>query len=121
MYNVQVVNSPGGNSCSLMYAGSGFCQVRPAAYLGGGGTAYSNSAFERLLSNFPDGPASYFTPPVLTAAGIPPPGIGRNIFRGPRYSSVDFTLAKAFGFPRARVLGENLKLEIRANFYNIFN
>ena len=122
VYNVQVVNSPGGNSCSLIYPGSGFCQVRPAAYLGGGGTDYSNNTFKKLLSNFPNGPASYFMPPVLTSAGIPPaPGIGRNIFRGPRYSSVDFTLAKAFGFPRARVLGENSKLEIRANFYNIFN
>jgi hypothetical protein len=121
-YNVQIINSPGGNSCSLIYPGSGFCTVRPAAYLGGAGSNYSNSTFEKPLGNFPNGPASYFTPPVLSTSGIPPaPGIDRNTFRGPRYSSVDFTLGKAFGFPHLPVLGENAKLDIRANFYNIFN
>jgi hypothetical protein len=121
-YNVQIINSPGGNTCSLIYPGSGFCTVRPGAYLGGAGSNYSNSTFEKSLGNFPNGPATYFTPPALTTSGIPAaPGIDRNTFRGPRYSSVDFTLAKAFGFPRLPVLGENSKLEIRANFYNLFN
>jgi len=122
VYNVQIINSPGGNACSLIYPGSGLCQVRPAAYLGGRGTDYSNSTFEKLLGNFPNGPASYFTPPSLSTNGIPPaPGMGRNTFRGPRYSSVDFTISKAFGLPHMRVLGENAKLEFRANFYNVFN
>ncbi len=122
VYNVVVDNSPGGNTCSLIYAGSGLCTVRPAAYLGGAGTNYSNSTLEKPLGNFPNGPASYFTPPVLSTSGIPPaPGMDRNTFRGPRYSSVDFTLGKAFGFPRLPVLGENAKLDIRANFYNLFN
>jgi hypothetical protein len=121
-YNVQVEGSPGGNTCSLIYPGSGFCTVRPAAYLGGAGTNFSNSTFEKPLGNFPNGPAAYFTPPVLSASGIPPaPGIDRNTFRGPRYSSVDFTIAKAFGFPHMPVLGEKAKLDIRANFYNLFN
>jgi hypothetical protein len=43
------------------------------------------------------------------------------LIRGPRYSSVDFTIAKAFGLPSAKVIGENAKLEIRANFFNPFN
>lgn len=121
-YNVQILNSPGGNTCSLIYPGSGFCSVRPGAYLGGAGSDYSNSTFEKSLGNFPNGPTTYFTPPTLTTTGIPAaPGIDRNSFRGPRYSSVDFTLAKAFGIPRLPVLGENAKLDIRANFYNIFN
>jgi hypothetical protein len=122
VYNVQVVDSPSGNSCSLIFPGSGFCQVRPAAYLGGAGTDYGNSTFERLLGNFPNGPASYFTPPALTATGIPPvPGIGRNTFLGSRYSSLDFTVSKSFGLAQARVIGEHAKVEIRANFHNIFN
>ena len=49
------------------------------------------------------------------------PGIGRNAFRGPRYSDIDASLAKAFGLPNNKILGENAKIEIRANFYNLFN
>jgi hypothetical protein len=76
--------------------------VRPAAYLGGAGTDYSNSTFKKPLGNFPNGPTAYFTPPTLSITGIPPaPGVARNSFRGPRYSSVDFTIAKAFGLPSA--------------------
>jgi Carboxypeptidase regulatory-like domain/TonB dependent receptor len=119
-YNVQVTGDP--NTCSLLFANSGYCTVRPAAYLGGAGTDYSNDTFKNPLGNFPNGPATYFTPPALTLTGVPPePGVGRNSFRGPRYSDVDFTVAKAFGLPNMRVLGENAKLEIRANFYNLFN
>jgi hypothetical protein len=49
------------------------------------------------------------------------PGIGRNQFTGPRYMDLDATLSKSFGFPHMRVLGENAKVEIRANFFNLFN
>ena len=120
LYNVQVVGDP--NTCSLIFENSGYCSVRPAAYLGGAGTNYSNSTFKMQLGNFPNGPTTYFTPPTLTTTSIPPvPGVARNSFRGPGYSSVDFTLAKAFGLPDAKVIGENAKLEIRANFYNLFN
>lgn len=119
-YNVQVLQY--GNSCSLVFQNSGYCTVRPAAYLGGAGTNYGNNTFKQPLSYFPNGPNTYFTPPALSAAGVPPPpGVGRNSFRGPGYSSVDFTLAKAFGLPRTSVFGEAAALEIRANFYNIFN
>ena len=31
------------------------------------------------------------------------------------------TLGKSFGLPSMRVLGENAKFNVRANFYNIFN
>ena len=49
------------------------------------------------------------------------PGIKRNSFTGPGYFDVDATLSKSFGLPKMPVLGENSKLEIRANFYNLFN
>lgn len=128
-YGVQVLGDP--NECSLLFANSGYCTVRPAAYLGGAGKDYSKTAFESgptpgngsaYNANFVNGPSTYFTPPVLTATGVPPlPGVGRNSFRGPRYSDLDFTAAKAFGLPKMPVLGENSKFEIRVNFYNILN
>ena len=49
------------------------------------------------------------------------PGIQRNSYRGPGYFDVDATLSKSFGLPPMKVLGENAKLEFRANFYNLFN
>ena len=50
------------------------------------------------------------------AAFIPPPGIGRNTFPGPGYRDLDMNLAKSFGLPDMRVVGENARIEIRANF-----
>src|SRR5262249_52121335 len=58
---------------------------------------------------------------AISGATPTAPGVARNSFWGPRYSSVDLTLGKAFGLPRMRVLGENARIDIRANFYNIFN
>jgi hypothetical protein len=118
----QVQTDASSTGCGLVFENSGYCQVRPAAYNGGAGTDYGNNTFKQPFGNFPNGPASYFTPPDLSNTGVPPtPGVGRNSFRGPRYSSVDFTLSKTFGLPNTRILGENAGLEIRANFYNLFN
>jgi hypothetical protein len=50
-----------------------------------------------------------------------PPGIGRNVFRGPRYFNVDMSVSKRFGLPNLGVLGENPNLDLRFNFFNIFN
>lgn len=50
-----------------------------------------------------------------------PPGIGRNVFRGPRYFSVDLSIAKSFGFPATGFLGERAKVDLRFNFFNLFN
>jgi hypothetical protein len=95
--------------------------VRPASYIGGALSDYSNDGFIRAGGNFPNGATTYFTPPTI-AGGVPTaPAVSRNSFWGPRYSSVDLTLGKAFGLPRLPVLGENAKIDLRANFYNIFN
>ncbi len=80
-------------------------------------------------SNFPSGGAAYFTAPSFTpgpdfpnVGPLPgPPGITRNSFRGPRYTDIDATLSKSFGLPNNKILGEHSALEIRANFYNLFN
>ena len=121
VYNVQVTDATGATTCGLVYANSGYCTVRPAAYLGGALNDYSNAGFTRDGGNFPNGPTTYFAPPTITGDMPSAPGVSRNSFWGPRYSSVDMTLGKAFGLPRLRVIGENAKIDVRANFYNIFN
>jgi len=118
---------------------AGLGSILPTAYLGGFHPNYRSSAVEA------NGGAAFFQQPGVTpgtlftclfpnppvaqcpagqeALGpIPPaPGIGRNSFRGPGYFDIDATLSKSFGLPRMRVLGENAKIEFRANFYNLFN
>jgi len=125
------------NTCNY-----GYQNLRPY-YLGGGGHSTGNTAF-KTGSNFANpGTAqtgtnnnlfldNYFAVPDYSAAitdnpgqstnvYIPAPGIGRNSFAGPGYRNVDITLAKAFGLPNMRVLGENAKFEIKANMFNALN
>jgi hypothetical protein len=101
-----------------------YCPARPTAYFGGAGNDSSNNAFI-TGSNFPGGGTRFFsTVAALGPAGVPglsafPPGVGRNSFRGPRYRDVDLSIAKKFGMPR--FFGETSNLEIKANFFNVFN
>ncbi|MGH9158813.1 MAG: TonB-dependent receptor domain-containing protein [Vicinamibacteraceae bacterium] len=127
----------GGLGCGVVYAESqGNCDLRPATYLGGALSDYSDEAFRRPGGNFPDGGPAYFTEPVreqgpsfesIVEGENPPgpiperPGVERNSFRGPRYFNVDATIGKAFGLPTISGLGNNARLEIRANIYNVFN
>ena len=118
-------------------AGNG--QILPAAFLGGFHPDYR--------SNVPvaSGGQAFFTPPTVTGGtlfqclfpnpdptacpgGQQPlgpiptaPGIHRGIFTGPGYFDVDATLSKSFGLPTMKIIGENAKIEFRANFYNLFN
>lgn len=118
-------------------AGSG--NLLPAAYLGGFKPDYRSNAAN------PNGGQALFTPPTAPPGTLfaclfpnPPaaqcpagqqgfgplptaPGFHRNIFAGPGYFDVDATLSKAFGLPTMKVIGENARLEFRANFYNLFN
>jgi hypothetical protein len=121
-------------TCNLIYIG-GACangataNLRPAAYLGGAGSNYSVSTFQKTNGNFPNGGPAYFTAPSYTPGpafpGVGPlpgaPGVGRNSFRGPRYLDLDATISKSFGLPKMKVLGERARFEFRANLYNIFN
>ena len=130
-----VVNIVGGS----LYCGScGYTTVFPAAYLGGAGTSTTNDAF-KTGSNYSKGGTAYFSAPVPCSATVttncytafsgnnfgsalpPGPGVHRNTLSGPGYRDVDLTLAKAFGLPRALILGENAKVEFRLDAYNIFN
>jgi hypothetical protein len=125
------------NTCNY-----GFQNLRPQ-YLGGAVRNTGNTAF-KTGSDFPNpGTAktgtnntqftnNYFNipnyanaitdnPGQTTNNFIPPPGIGRNSFPGPDYRDVDLNFAKAFGLPKMRVLGENARIEIKANMLNAFN
>jgi len=81
--------------------------------------AYSNKYF-----NVPN-----FAPSITQTAGtgaptvaLPPaPGADRNSFDGPNYRDVDASFSKGFGLPGNRILGENARLEIRADIFNLFN
>jgi hypothetical protein len=97
------------------------CPARPVSYFGGAGTDSSNDAFI-TGSNFPGGGRAFFSDLGATGFGAAAgrlPGVGRNSFRGPRYFDVDMSLAKRFGLPKS--LGEGTFLEVKANFFNVFN
>jgi hypothetical protein len=122
--------------------GYGFQNLRPN-YLGVSAINTSKNAF-KTGSNFPNPGAvntgtnndqfsnNYFVVPNYANAitdlpgqttnnYIPAPGIDRNSFPGPGYRDVDLNIAKSFGLPKMRVLGENAKIEIKANMLNAFN
>ena len=116
-------------------AGSG--AILPAAYLGGFQQNYhgnSNATGEALFTPPSLTPGTLFECLFVTAVtancpngkqgfgGLPSvPGIARNSFYGPGYFNIDAQLSKAFGLPNMKLIGENGKIEIRANFYNLFN
>jgi hypothetical protein len=108
--------------CNVVYPSSGLCNLRPAAELAAYGTDYSNSTFMKPNGNFSNGALSYFSVPTFPASGIPPaPAVGRNSLRGPGYFDIDANIQKSFGLPRMKVLGENARLDMRADLFNIFN
>lgn len=128
----------GGLGCNAFYNNSGDCNLRPAAYAGGAGSSQRTDTFKsKAASNFSKGAsgAGYFTIPKVVpqntswvADVAPTPGplpqaplLGRNAFRGPLYSDWDLAMTKAFGLPTMKILGENARLELRANAYNLFN
>jgi hypothetical protein len=92
--------------------------VRPQGYRGPSNVDTSNNAFI-TGSNFPGGGAPYFVVFRQADGTVAPPGIGRNSFRGPSYFNVDMSLVKQTGLPS--FLGEGANLELRANFFNVFN
>lgn len=132
-----VLSVVGGN----LYCGNcGYNTLFPTTFLGGAGTSTSTNAFKTVAnSNFPNGGAAYFSIPVqcsptqtnncytsFTGANsgtpLPPlPGVHRNSFNLAGYRDLDLTVAKAFGLPKAPVLGENANIELRIDFYNLFN
>ena len=118
-----MVSVNGGNT----YCGQcGYGSLFPASYLGGAGNSTSNDAFKTVArSNFPNGGTAYFSPTTYAAFSgttLPPaPGVHRNSLTLPGYTAMDAALDKAFGLPNMPVLGENAKVELRVDAYNLFN
>lgn len=127
-----------GIACNAFYGGScgngGNGNLRPVQYLGGAGHSQQTSYFKSGKANFPKGGASYFTQPTVpqgnswntAVAPVPvalptPPETTRNSWYGPRYSDLDLAMTKAFGLPTMKVIGENGRIEVRANAFNLFN
>ena len=112
-----------------LYCGTcSYTTLFPAAFLGGAGTDASNDQF-KTGSNYPKGGNAYFVTPSFTAfsgssfgPALPQsPNVRRNSFDGPGYRDIDLSVAKAFGLPNMRVLGEGARIELRLDAYNIFN
>jgi len=117
-------------SGSLYYGTWPYNTVFPSTYLGGAGTSTSNDAFRTVAqSNFPNGGAAYFftpAPPAFSGTdfgtAVPQsPGVRRNSLNLPGYRSLDVSVIKGFGLPNAPVLGENGRIELRMDAYNVFN
>ena len=110
-------------SCNVVYSSSGYCSLRPSGYLGGMGTDFSNSTFQSSPNgNFSKGALAYFTLPAYAGTGVPAaPGVGRNSLRGPGYLDTDATIQKSFGLPKLPIFGENARLTIRGDLFNIFD
>ncbi len=116
--------------------------TRPTKLLRQPGTGNSNDTFINPLSNFPGlllpwqpitvagapGFVQCSNPDPTTRPGYPyfdtctpgPPGIGRNSFTGPSYLNFDMSVVKSFAIAN-RVLGEGASIELRGNFFNVFN
>jgi hypothetical protein len=59
--------------------------------------------------------------PAQPGTTLPPPGVGRNSFRGPRFSGIDMSLMKQFGLPSMKFVGDSAKIQLRINAFNVFN
>ena len=149
-YNFQGVNDStllGNNGFDPVFsfgqnAGGSSSDAGSSTYLP---AAYNGGLHPDYRSNTNVSAATLFTPPTVVAGTLfpclfpnppaaqcpsgqqgygpvpTPPGIKRNSFYGPGYFDVDATLSKSFGLPNMKVIGEGGRLEIRANFYNLFN
>ncbi|MGI8788457.1 MAG: TonB-dependent receptor domain-containing protein [Pyrinomonadaceae bacterium] len=131
-----VVGGPGIRSVS----GVTFGPFRPVALLGSAGNSSSNDTFLNGNGNFtgsfiqgancinaPGGCNQIFLTTLNKNANgdatflLNPPGIGRNGFRGPRYSNVDLTFGKRFSLPKGLRLSEATGLDLKVNLFNAFN
>ena len=132
------------NNCPPIPAGGTLCPALPTAYFGKAGTDYSNDTLMKVGGNFPGiihqgdqvpDPANPGTTigsqcsntvpserpgePYFDVCTTGPPFVHRNSFRGPRYQTIDMSFAKSTPVPFFR--SESAKLDLRVNFFNLFN
>ncbi len=109
--------------CLLGTNTNNFCDPRPTRFLGGEPLANTNANFLQPGGIFPGGGPAYFSTDI-PFNGDPfanRPGIGRNVFRGPKYNNLDMSFVKQFGLPNTGFWGESAKVDFRMNFFNILN
>jgi len=129
-YNSGYPWTPRTGSClqGASVSSANFCDPRPPAYDGTPPLGNSNEVF---LSGGPF-PGSFVGGDCSVAPGCNTvfrtffpfnanpldfrPGIGRNVFNGPRYFSTDLSIGKRFG-----LWGETAAVDLRFNFFNVFN
>jgi hypothetical protein len=115
------------NNCPPSQQGP-LCPALPAAYLGHAGSDFSTDGLRQTNGNFPNivsggncdpkkGPIA--GTPYFDVCTLGPPFIHRNSFRGPRYQTFDMSFAKSTPVPFFK--SESAKLDLRANFFNLFN
>ena len=100
----------------------GFGDLRPTTYNGTQPASNTNANFLRPFGIFGVAGTSIFG--VNTTSGNPLtnlPAVGRNVFRGPRYFDTDLAISKRFGLGGLGGLGENANIDVRFNFFNVFN
>lgn len=116
-----------GNLLPTAYLGGFTPNYRSAASVTGGGSAFFNAPQipqgTLFACLFPGADPTLCPSGQQAFGGLPSaPGVSRNsLFTGPGYFDVDATLSKSFGLPNMKLIGENGKIELRANFYNLFN
>jgi hypothetical protein len=100
--------------------GDSYCPDMPFSYTGG--IINSPSKQDWINGVFPDPAASFPGVQFIPDPSVKGPGCRcRNIFSGPGYTSIDMSVGKDFAFPSTGFLGEAARLEVRANFFNVFN
>jgi hypothetical protein len=121
-------------NCLPLPNGNNVCPARPVAYLGGARTNSGTDTFLKQFGNFPGlqlfgpgvdcgqtNPANHPGMPYFDICNSGPPGVGRNAFRGPRFSGWDFSINKETRLPNMPFMGERAKIDFRVNFFNAFN
>jgi hypothetical protein len=95
------------------HTGQPFDEVRPGVFL----TGDPFQGVSHDFVTFPDGSKGrqWVNPAVFTTDPAGVGNVARNTFHGPGFSDVDFSVFK--NIP----LGERLKLQLRAEMYNLFN
>lgn len=127
-----------GGSVQLSTSSFNVNTIRPRAYYGTAPLNNSNSTYENggqfpgnlipgavcnNITTNPTGCSTYFLTPLNGISYLNnEPGVGRNVFRGPRYFNVDVAIAKSINMGGINgFLGEKAKLDLRFNFFNVFN
>lgn len=86
--------------------------VFPGAFIGGNCGNALTGGCNTGFATYTNGDPSYLANP---------PAIGRNTFRGPKYRAMDLSIIKRFRLGGLPGLDESAGLDLRANFFNVFN